>query len=657
MKQVYVLIFLLCFAATGQAQSCRDYAVELTAATQVSTPRITLKWKLITGVTSYAIFKKAKTGTAWGSALATVAATDSLYADNAVIVDSAYEYKVVGYAGSFTAAGYIYAGIKCPAQHNRGGLVLIVDSTFSDSCASDILTYMKDLRGDGWQVIRHDVSRTMKDTGVKALIKYDYDNIANIKAVMLLGHVAVPYSGDLNPDAHPDHLGAWPADVYYARLTAVWTDATVNDTVASYPANDNIPGDGKWDANGYTSRSELQVARVDFYNMPAFAATEVQMMRSYLSKDHIYKMDSLAVRRRALISDNFGAFSGEAFAANGWRNFSPLVSRDSVAPLPFISSLNTGSYQWAYGCGGGSFSSAGGIGTTTDFTTNNMNGIFTILFGSYFGDWNVTNNFLRAPLCSPTPALTSCWAGRPNWFFHHMALGENIGYSAWHSQNNNGTSLYYPGGYGTQWVHIALMGDLSLRADYIKPPANLAITPVAVHGANLSWTASPDTGVIGYYVYRATAEYGSYARISPMVTTTAFSDTVGADGLKYYLVRPVKLQYSPSGYYYNLGIGIVDSATVTYSHVGMAEVAASMQVQVYPNPATDRLSVIINADAASDATMSIVDVAGHVSSVATRSLQQGANTYSVNISELPAGIYFVQVRAGAETYTTKWVKL
>lgn len=660
MKRLFIL-FLLAYAALSRAQSTEDYAIQLTAEVQVSPSQIKLQWKRLADATTYQVFRKAKASMAWGTAIATLSTTDSSYTDNSVIADSAYEYQVIGNhtgSASWIAKGYIYAAGRCPAIHSRGALVLIVDSTFTDSCATGIHRLMKDLGGDGWKVIRHDVARSLPDTAVKALIKVDRLADATVKAVMLLGHVAVPYSGDQNPDGHPDHLGAWPADAYYAYLSVPWTDATVNDVSASYAANWNTPGDGKWDQVGWTSFSELQVSRIDLYNMPAFAATEVQLMNNYLQRDHTYKMDSLGIRHRGLISDNFGAMGGEAFATSGWRNFAPLLGRDSFAALPFISSLNSGSYQWAYGCGPGGFTSAGGIGTTADFAVNNVNGIFTMLFGSYFGDWDVQDNFLRAPLCAPVPALTSCWAGRPNWYFHHMALGDNIGYSQWLSQNNDG-ALYGPANiYGIhQWVHIALLGDLSLRTDYIKPISNLAITPVADNGAAISWVASPDAAVIGYYVYRSDSEFGTYTQLSGMLTTTTYSDISGTDGLKYYMVRPVKLQATPSGNYYNLGIGVTDSATVNFPPLGVAGMAAIQACSVSPNPATNQLNIGWLYAGQQQVT---VRVCGMDGGVVLSAIYPSAGTHkaTLDISSLAPGVYTLYITAGQRTIgTTKWTKL
>ncbi len=661
MKRIFTLLALMAVGNFSYGQTTEDYTVELSAVVSESPVKITLNWKSITfSSPTYYIWKKSKTSTTWGMSVATLPTGSVTWTDTAVIIDSAYEYIVKAVSGTLNATGYIYAGIRNPAIHNRGIVELIVDSTFSDSCASNIKTLMNDLSGDGWQVRRHDFPRSATDATIKAAIVADCGSYLNVKAVLLLGHVAVPYSGDQNPDGHPDHLGAWPADIFYGSISGSWTDATVNDIVSSYPANQNIPGDGKYDQIAFSPDAELQVSRIDFYNMPAFSATEVEMMRRYLDKDHAYKMDTLAMRHRAIICDNFGAFSGEAFAANGWRNFAPLVGTDSMASVPsstYISTLASGTYQWAYGCGGGSFTSAGGIGNTSDFATNPVNGIFTMMFGSYFGDWNVTNNFLRAQLCSSTPALTCCWAGRPNWFMHHMALGENIGYSARLSQNNNG-SLYTPTGYGNHWVHVALMGDLSLRTDYVKQPSNLVITGGFHAGASLSWTASPDPAVIGYYIYRADSAYGAYTRVSTsMVTGTTFTDATGISGLKYYQVRPVKLQLTPSGKYYNLGIGLIDSATISFPPLQVVNTAATVAVNVFPNPTSGNLNVVVNANTATVATMYVVNMQGQRMNMVTKQLSNGDNAYMLNVTNLAPGMYALVVETEGVKTVRNWVKM
>ncbi len=661
MKRIFTLVILLLSGVLSYAQTSEDVAVELTAKTSEAPASITLQWKKITAYTpAYSIYKKAKTATSWGSAIATLTATDSTYVDNAVIIDSGYEYQVFASVGSTAkASGYIYAGIREKPIYNRGAIIMVVDSTFTDSCKAELKTLMDDLSGDGWQVIRHDFNRVATDVTIKAAISADYTKYANVKSVFLIGHVAVPYSGDLNPDGHPDHLGAWPADVFYGVMSGAWNDVSINDVSAGYTSNHNIPGDGKWDATAIPGTVVLQVGRVDFYNMPAFASTEVQLMKRYLNKEHSYKLDGLPMRHRGIISDNFGYFSGEAFAANGWRNFAPLVGTDSltVTPSAYISSMNTDTYQWGYATGGGSFTSASGIGVTTDFTTNGMNTIFTMTFGSYFGDWNVTNNFLRAPLCANPPALTNAWAGRPNWFVHHMALGENIGYGEVLTQNNSGT-LYGPSNYGAGWVHIALLGDPSLRTDYIKPSAITSITKGYHMGATINWAASADPLVIGYHVYRADSAYGYFQRITDkMITVTNYHDITGISGLKYYMVRPVKLTTTPSGKYYNIGLGLTDTATVSFGPLDVVSVQPQAHLSVFPNPASGFINVTVSSDAQAVAGMVIVNAMGQQFYPVTKQLNVGENRYTLNVAEMSPGVYTLVVKIGTETFTEKWVKL
>lgn len=641
----------------AMAQTAADYAIQVEATVNTTPPSVTLNWKKIPGTTQYNIFKKTKGATAWASMGST---PDTFFTDASAMLDTAFEYRVSNTGGSIAAGGHALAGINSPALHQKGNLILVVDTLFRDSCAAEIQQYMKDLNADGWGVKRINVRRDTPDSLVKKSIKEMYSQYQQVKAVMILGHVAVPYSGDLNPDAHPDHKGAWPADVYYADMDDIWTDVSVNNSVATRAQNKNIPGDGKWDQSTLPSQLELQVGRIDFFNMGTFSKTEVELMKSYLAKAHRYKMDSLYISKKAVVDDNFGAFSGEAFAANAWRNFSPLIGRSNIKTGDLLTTMNDSAYQWAYGCGAGSYTSCSGVGTTNDFKGKAQKGIFTILFGSYFGDWDSQNNLLRAPLCCSEPALASFWAGRPNWFFHQMALGENIGYSAFWTQNN-GYPIYAPVGYMYYGVHVALMGDLSLRTEYIKPASMLSITPVPKKGANISWTASPDAAVIGYYVYRSDSLYGLYSKVSDLIAGTTFADTIGKDGLKYYMVRPCKLQSTPSGTYYNLGLGISDTATVSFPIPSSIQTVKSTlkQMHCFPNPANDQINLYLHLNELpkQEVQMKIMDLAGKTILSQSRMCFQNELTISENIQGLSTGTYIISLSVGNEILrTTKFLK-
>jgi hypothetical protein len=195
-----------------------------------------------------------------------------------------------------------------------------------------------------------------------------------------------------------------------------------------------------------------------------------------------------------------------------------------------------------------------------------------MLFGSYFGDWDSQNNFLRAPLAQGK-ILTNLWSGRPHYQLHHMGLGENIGYGLMLTQNNPG-NLYFASSVGIsgKWIHNALMGDPTLRNDVVAPVSNVIATVNGNH-CNVSWTSSPDNSVLGYHLYVRNDSVPEYTRINAqLITGNSYTDScLIIKGVHDYLVRAMKLENTPSGSYYNLSEGISDTA---YHSLNIAGIAA-----------------------------------------------------------------------------------
>ena len=397
---------------------------------------------------------------------------------------------------------------------------------------------------------------------VKDQIKTVYNDNPDLSTVFILGHVPVPYSGNINPDGHPDHQGAWSADTYYADIEGGgWTDFSVNNTVATRAANDNIPSDGKFDPSIIPSQVELAVGRVDFANMPAFPQSEVELLRRYLDKNHAYRNAHFKPIKRALVENNFSSFQ-EGFGQNGWKNFGPLVGPDSVSRLDYRSTLQNNSYVWSYGCGPGSYTSCGGISNTNNMVVDSLQSVFTMLFGSYFGDWDSNNNFLRAALASGS-TLTNAWAGRPNWQFHHMGLGAPIGFCAKLTMNNQNE---YVTGFGARWVHIGLMGDPSLRMDMIEPPKNV-VAEEDEDVVNITWDHSPD-GNYGNMVYRQKVGGSEMELLGELINANRFVDRCPVYGEEYrYIVKALTLENTPSGSYYNLSQGESDEVIFSYDTI------------------------------------------------------------------------------------------
>ncbi len=264
----------------------RDWSIQVSTTVQTNPPTITFNWVPLVEGSAISVFRKAKTDTNWNlsAPLVTLPGTATTYTDNTVVLGKGYEYFIRGYANNSNPYTYLYSGVELEQTDNRGKLILVVDNSFSSSLYTELNQLVADMTGDGWQVIRHDVSRTATVPSVKALIKSDYDaDPTNVKAVYLFGHVPVPYSGTGGWDGHSDHDGAWPADGYYAEMTGVWTDNTVSTIQARRSENWNLIGDGKFDQSYFPALPILQVGRVDMEDMPAFGVSEEVLLRRYLA--------------------------------------------------------------------------------------------------------------------------------------------------------------------------------------------------------------------------------------------------------------------------------------------------------------------------------------------------------------------------------------
>jgi hypothetical protein len=134
-----------------------------------------------------------------------------------------------------------------------------------------------------------------------------------------------------------------------------------------------------------------------------------------------------------------------------------------------------------------------------------------------------------------------------------MGLGETIGYTARLTQNNTGLYQNQINAAANQ-IHIALMGDPTLRLHPVAPVASLDGSAKSA-GTTLAWTPSSDSGVVGYHVYRAASLTAPFARLTPEpVAGTSFAD-LSPTQTGVYMVRAVKLERTPSGSYYNASQG------------------------------------------------------------------------------------------------------
>lgn len=602
MKSPAALLVVLCLVAgIAPAQNIYDarQSVLLEAAVEDNPPAIALHWVLDTVNGGYTIWRKSLSDSFWVDSLAVLDPASTTWTDTTVNKGEGYEYQVLKSLPAFPygdgsinkGAGYIYSGIALPPVHHRGACLVLVDSTFMESLDLELGRLRTDMEADGWRTQIQFVGRNDRVEDVKAVVlSWAAVQQDTNRALFLFGRVPVPYSGDIVPDGHhSDHRGAWPCDGYYAELDGAWTDVTVNNTTAASSRNDNRPNDGKFDQSKFPSLVELQVGRVDFSNMSKFPESEEQLLRRYLDKDHAWRIGKVPVAARGLVDNNFGDIEG--LGQTGWRNFTAMFGIPGVKDLPYRQTLSAQSYMWSYGCGGGGPESASDISSTTSFVTDSLQTIFTMLFGSYFGDWDYPNDFLRGAIASRT-CLASTWGNRPNWVLHHMALGEHIGYATQVTMNNRG--LYNPKFYG-DYVHTALMGDPTLRMHIHPPVENLAASQ---DGLNIKLEWNDPAGSVGYFIYKKSALDSTYLLLNQdPLTDMTYLDKCVEEGVIDYRIRSIALTSGGSGSYYNLSAGVSVSiqsdptpfytdAVITNADPGQSNGAITLQPQGGCSPYT-----------------------------------------------------------------------
>ncbi len=323
------------------AQVAQDFTLDVCATTQLLTSDttrtiVTVKWSS-TSTTPYSTGYryKVKNSLFWSSFIA-LGVSDTCIIDT-IGTGSEREYQIIvdtsGVANDYYKYENILAGRKVPATIQHGRLLVLVDylflidSAYLNAIDSELELYKMDLIADGFIPVIKYVNRSTNVENIKTYITDEYAITSTpFFGVILLGNVPVPYSGDYKatgffpPDGHtttaapPSHEGAWATDLYYGDMSVstLWTD-TITNNLGARAANNNIPGDGKFDQTAMPSAIEVPIGRVDLTDLPAFSQSDTFLLKRYLTKNHNYRAGLTNYRSRLLQDDELGLITGEPF--------------------------------------------------------------------------------------------------------------------------------------------------------------------------------------------------------------------------------------------------------------------------------------------------------------------------------------------------------
>ncbi len=601
--------------------------VPMEATVSTSPLSITLKFAR---AGSYEIYRKAAYDTTWSaSAVATLPANSTSWTDTAVTEGVLYEYKAVLFGAGVTAGaywansnpvGHILSGIKVDQTQPRGRLVLVVTTDVQTELAPELAQYKADLIADGWMIHEIPVAPMAKydaygiDTNADGIADSNFpaEHIAlrnqiiavynaypgEVKNVVILGRAPVARTGlaGINPDGHGERC-TLAADAYYADVNGTWTDTGNNYYPMTYTDEVNGPGDNRFDATKTTQTGpvEMGFGRIDISNGLIFEKTG---LRTYLGKLHRYKTAAADFRpgRKVAIRDGFSNVEETGWATGPAVSGMANVDAFDIPDLPAVPSGNDADQAYAAQHGPYLFYFKG---SGSPAFSNGGKAVFWTGMQSHWGFWwEFTKNQMPRRLGDDDFTLSFTWSiWGVRYFYHRMAMGLDAGDMMRVSINNVspiiGTYSWSTADVGNGNYSASLfmshMGDPTLRLFMFEPPADLGVQKIS-SAAQLTWTASPASGVIGYHVYRSAVPEGPFVRVTTTpVAGTQFTDSIPATGAMTYMVRAVRLEVTGSGSFFNASLGIVRTIDFDQPAAPLQVPAAVLADARYAQPYTAAL--------------------------------------------------------------------
>ena len=524
---------------------------------------------------------------------------EQAWTDTGVVPGEYYEYRI-GRNPTVPAAEIptIFAARRGAAIDRRGRAILVVDETVAEPLNKELAALRRDLRADGWTVVSTNVPRhadlsypypnaydytnrcvplnAIRSQRIKAFIRSQYqEDVRRTNVVFLIGHVPLPYSGfDNSVDGHADHTGAFPADSWYGDMTGLWSDRITRES--ANVINRNIAGDGRLDQDtlprepdGSPGRLEVPVGRIDFSYMEtlaggrSLAATELRLYRAYFEKVARWRRGQLPAedRFRAWTTTDARFFR---LIPTVLRLQSRLWGEREISPSELLEDTFRAPATALWGIHGdfGGFDAVGTPGGATHHPVSRIaqggagawpQAMFTLYFGSYFGEWfHWKDDLLRTLLAAPDSVLTTTWLDIWDgtvWRADRFHLGAP--YAA-------ALQDTFAAHAGVSCRTTAILGDPFLREHPLAPVPGLSMSSKG-GAVVLTWPSHP-AAAEGFRLYRrprpGVNEHAEWLRVADLPAgSTRYEDHPAGNEAPAYMIKAMALKSTGSGSYINLSLG------------------------------------------------------------------------------------------------------
>jgi hypothetical protein len=183
-------------------------------------------------------------------------------------------------------AGFRASGFDLPDRAGED-VLLVVAASLETPLAPELAQFAADLAGEGF-----DVSQVTMTGGTVEDLRFMLQSQSELDGVILIGNLPSAWYEDTWSDAPHEEF---PMDLFLMDLNGTWSDGD---------------GDGKYDSHTGNRAPEIWTGRIDAHAMEM--GSEIQMLRDYFAKNHLYRTGVLQVPGRGLtfIDDDWSYYYG-----------------------------------------------------------------------------------------------------------------------------------------------------------------------------------------------------------------------------------------------------------------------------------------------------------------------------------------------------------